>query len=115
MFRKPKLIHFIWEETANRLGAKHAALSEIFLETNTVTWNRLPQDVLVQGDEDGGMAVGQGPQPQGQVTLAEQVIGHVHPVCNRGRRASRHCHRHHFGDILLEDELTVHPSIFLYP
>lgn len=49
-----------------------------------LTWNRLPEDVFVQGDEDGGMAVTQGPQPQGQVTLAEQVIGHVHPVCNGG-------------------------------
>lgn len=53
---------------------------------NTPTWNRLPQDVLIQGDEDSGMAVGQGPQPQGQVTLAKQVIRHVHPVCNEKRR-----------------------------
>lgn len=65
-------------EDYKQTRAKHA----VFLEINTLTWNRLPQDVLVQGDEDGGMAVTQGPQPQGQVTLAEQVIGHVHPVCN---------------------------------
>lgn len=46
-----------------------------------LTWNLLSQDVFIQSNENICITVCQFPQPQVYVTLAEELIGHINPIC----------------------------------
>lgn len=47
------------------------------------TWNLFPQNVLVQSNKNICITVRQFPQPPVYVTLAEEVICHICPVCGK--------------------------------
>ena len=49
-----------------------------------LTWDFLPQDGLIQGDKNIGITVRHLSQSQVKVTLAKDIIRHVHPICKKG-------------------------------
>lgn len=47
------------------------------------TWNLFPQNVLVESNENICITVRQFPQLLAYVTLAEEIICHICPVCGK--------------------------------
>lgn len=66
-------------------GEKNKNLQSAF------TWNLFPQNVLVESNENICITVGQLPQFLVYVTLAEEIICHICPVC--GKQMIKWVHR----------------------